>query len=165
MSLHYIIDGYNVIKQVTFLTGKKLQAGREGLVQFIERYRPQGSDRNEVTLVFDGKADVSGPDSSTKSVRVLFSCGQNADTRIKYIVEHARNPKRIVVVSDDKEIIFYCRSLGARVKSVKEFLFASALARPIKEQEDDGSDKPEPQTQAANEITEHLRKIWLPDQS
>ena len=110
MSLHYIIDGYNVIKQVRFLTGKRLRDGREGLVHFIERYRPQGSKRNEVTLVFDGKADVTSPDIS-KTVRVIFSRNDTADDRIKKMVEASSSPKRFVVVSDDKQIIFYCRSM------------------------------------------------------
>ena len=72
MSLHYIVDGYNVIKQVTFLTGKKLRTGREGLVKFIEQYKPQGSKHNEVTIVFDGKADVTSPEMKTQ-FKIVFS--------------------------------------------------------------------------------------------
>ena len=119
--MHYIVDGYNVIKQVTFLTGKKLRTGREGLIKFIERYRPHGSKRNDVTLVFDGKAEISSPKVDSE-VKVIFSRNESADDKIKRMVERAGNPRSIVVVSDDKQIIFYCRSLGARVLSVKEFL-------------------------------------------
>jgi len=90
------VDGYNVIKQVSFLTGKKLRSGREGLVKFIERYRPQGSKRNSVTLVFDGQSDVSSPQLKS-SINVMFSKGESADEKIKRMVERSKNPKQIVV--------------------------------------------------------------------
>ncbi len=159
MSLHYIIDGYNVIKQVDFLTGRKLQDGREGLVRFIERYHPHGSVKNEVTLVFDGKPQISSPAMNT-SVRVIFSQHESADDKIKYIVEHSRNPKRIVVVSDDKQIIFYCRSLGAQIKSVKEFL-VKEISRHKGSKIDEDEEKPELDSAVAAFITEQLKKLWI----
>ncbi len=159
MSLHYIIDGYNVVRQVDFLTGKKLRTEREGLVHFIERYRPQGSSRNEVTIVFDGKAAVSSPPMKT-AVKVIFSQDRTADDKIKYMVEHSRNPKRLVVVTDDKQIVFYCRSLGARIMPVKSFLDNSLLAKRGSVPESD-EEKEELDGPAAAAITEALKKIWL----
>jgi predicted RNA-binding protein with PIN domain len=159
MSLHYIIDGYNVIKQVDFLTGKKLRTGREDLVRFIERYRPHGSIRNEVTVVFDGKPEISSPPMNSP-VRVVFSTNRSADDKIKFMVEHSRNSKLIVVVSDDKEIVFYCRSLGARVLSVKAFLDNSLLSKR-KTVEEDEEEKSELDSSAAAAITEYLKKIWI----
>lgn len=162
MSLSYIIDGYNVIKQVSFLTGKKLRSGREGLVRFIERYSPHGSKRNDVTIVFDGKADVCSPRFESH-VNMIFSRGESADDKIKKMVERAKNPKRIVVVSDDKAIMFYCRSIGAKVSSVKEFIGNSNIAK--KETQDykqkDYQEKHELDSNIASKITEDLKNIWL----
>ncbi|MBU1088222.1 MAG: NYN domain-containing protein [Candidatus Omnitrophica bacterium] len=161
MSIHYIIDGYNVIKQVSFLTGKKLRSGREGLVKFIERYRPQGSSRNAVTLVFDGQADVSSP-QLISLIKVIFSKGESADAKIKRMVERSKNPKQIVVVTDDKEIMFYCRSIGATVSSVRAFINNSYRAKKsecVEEQED----KPELDSAIAMRITEDLKKLWVKD--
>ena len=159
MSLHYIIDGYNVIKQVSFLTGKKLRSGREGLVRFIEHYHPQGSNRNQVTLVFDGKADVSSPRFKSPVI-VIFSKGESADTKIKRMVEKSKNPKRIVVVTDDKEIMFYCRSIGAALSSVREFINNSTLRKKINS-EYASEEKLDLDSAVAKRITEDLKKIWV----
>lgn len=162
MSVHYIIDGYNVIKQVKFFTGKKLRSSREGLLRFIEIYRPQGSSRNEVTVVFDGRADVvAGPQIKSK-VQVIFSKNESADEKIKRMVERSPNPSCIIVVSDDKEIIYYCRSLGARIKSTPEFL-EKLINIPNKPQTADEHDKPELNSEMATKITEQLKHIWLKD--
>ncbi|MFH1460330.1 MAG: NYN domain-containing protein [Candidatus Omnitrophota bacterium] len=159
MSLHYIIDGYNVIKQVGFLTDQKLRGGRQGLVRFIEQYQPQGSRRNQVSIVFDGQPEICSPAMDTY-VRVLFSKNENADEKIKHMVEQARNPKCIVIISDDKQIKFYCRALGAQVKSVKEFLSAS---RKLKNKQDNTQpeEKIELENIIAKEITEEFKKIWV----
>ncbi|MBI4846299.1 MAG: NYN domain-containing protein [Candidatus Omnitrophica bacterium] len=158
MSLHYIIDGYNVIKQVDFLTGQKLRAGRDSLMHFIEKHQLHGSKKNEVTVVFDGKAEVESPQVRS-AIKVIFSKNESADDKIKRIVEQSRNPKRIVVVSDDKAIKFYCRAVGSRVSSVKEFLEKSSRHRQAEEVDED--EKLEPDSQAALKITEHLKGIWL----
>ena len=162
MSLHYIIDGYNIIKQVSFLTGKKLRAGREGLVWFIETYRPQGKICNEVTIVFDGKAEISSPNMKT-DIRIIFSKGETADNKIKKMVEGSKNPRDFVVVSDDKEIMFYCRSVGSQVLSVKEFL-GNYLNPKKKAKQVEIDDKPELDSGVAAEITEDLKKLWLTDE-
>lgn len=159
MSLNYIIDGYNVVKQVSFLTGKKLRSGREGLVRFIERYRPQGSKRNEVTIVFDGKADVESPKMKT-DIRVIFSKNESADDVIKRMIEKAANPRQYVVVSDDKAVAFYCRSIGAKWLVVKDFIANTGLKKPQKK----SSYKPEPKElpqDVADKITEDLKKLWV----
>jgi predicted RNA-binding protein with PIN domain len=163
MAIHYIIDGYNVIKQVSFLTGRKLQHGREGLVKFIETYKPHGSARNQVTVVFDGQEDVVSPNMKTQ-VKVIFSSGKSADDVIKKKVEQAKNPRTIVVVSDDKEIKFYCRSVGAKVLSVKEFVGNAKISKkPHKKQKSKKvlEEKADLDNNVASKITEDLKKLWV----
>ena len=58
MSLHYLLDGYNVIHQMPDLNRPALEDQRRALVHFLETRRPQGSSRNRVTIVFDGNANV-----------------------------------------------------------------------------------------------------------
>ncbi len=160
MSLHYIIDGYNVVKQVSFLTGKKLRTGREGLAKFIERYRPQGSKRNEVTIVFDGKAEVVSPKMKT-DIRVIFSKGESADDVIKRIIEKASNPSRYVVVSDDKEVAFYCRSIGAKWLGVKDFIANTGLRKTPWKKSSYRQESKELPEDIADKITEDLKKLWI----
>ena len=87
---------------------------------FIERCRPQGSLNNKVTVVFDGNEDIFGGMESA-TVKILFSRGEEADDKIKRIVAQAKNPKDIIVVTDDRDIQYAVRALRAKVSSVQSF--------------------------------------------
>jgi predicted RNA-binding protein with PIN domain len=122
MSIHYLLDGYNVIHQIpSALNQAKLEDRRYSLVRFIEQHRPQGSVNNPVTIVFDGSDDVFGGMSSS-AAKIIFSQGGSADDEIKKIVSRAQNAKEIVVVSDDRDIQYAVRALGAKICAVREFL-------------------------------------------
>ena len=54
-------------------------------------------------------------------IRVIFSDGCSADDHIKRMVEEDADHKNCVVVSDDKDIFLYARSLGAKIMSVAAF--------------------------------------------
>ena len=60
MSLHYLLDGYNILKQIPALNDLPLEDGRRGLLRWIETQRPQGSVNNTLTVVFDGNPDFFG---------------------------------------------------------------------------------------------------------
>jgi len=56
MSLHLIIDGYNLIRQspwLSLLDARDLEAGREALLQSLADYR-QRRLQHKITVVFDG---------------------------------------------------------------------------------------------------------------
>jgi hypothetical protein len=108
------------------LSALKLEDGRRGLVRFVEANRPQGSFRNSITIVFDGRSDIWGSASSGE-VRVLFSQGQGcaaatADDLIKQIVEASATPGDIILVTDDRDLGYFCRAHGAQLWSVAQFL-------------------------------------------
>jgi predicted RNA-binding protein with PIN domain len=113
MSLHYLLDGYNILKQIPAFRDLPLEDGRRGFLKWIEHSRPQGSVNNQVTVVFDGHPDYFGG-SPQGEIRVIFSDGCSADDQIKRMVEEDADRKNCVVVSDDKDIFLYARSLGAR---------------------------------------------------
>ncbi len=119
MSLHYLLDGYNVLKQMAPLRDLPLEDGRRGLLRWIGDSRPQGSVNNQVTVVFDGTEDDLR--CWQGEIRVIFSDGCSADDKIKRMVEEMPAKKNCVVVTDDKDIFLYARSLGARVMSVAVF--------------------------------------------
>ena len=111
------------------LVQKKLEDRREGLIAFIERYQPQGSWKNSVTIVFDGKSDVySLPSGARWGVKVIFSRDETADEKIKCLVQQSQTKKSIVVVTDDRDIKYHVRALGAIPMSVKDFL--AKMAEP-----------------------------------
>lgn len=159
MSLHYIVDGYNLIKSPLFPSCVDLKTARLFLLRFIQENKPQGSAKNKVTVVFDGRSDVYSS-FLDYSCEVIFTKNESADEKIKDLVSKSKNPKNIVVVSEDKEIKFFIRSLGAHCLSIKEFLFTSFKK---KKSGLDDSFKPYLSQTQAQAINAELRKIWLKD--
>ncbi len=121
MSRQFLLDGYNVLHKMPELLEKSLEDGRAGLLQFISQKRPQGSSRNSVTVVFDGSEDVWSIPTPGET-RVLFSKGESADDLLKRLIEEAANPREIVLVSDDRELVKFAGAHGADVWTVAEFL-------------------------------------------
>lgn len=121
MSLHYLLDGYNILHQIPKLLDKDVGQQRMILVRDIERFRPQGAGRNQVTLVFDGRPGPVNPIQSTV-VSVKFSMDDSADDRIRELVQKSANARLCMVVTDDRALQYSVRAVGAKVLSVKEFL-------------------------------------------
>lgn len=111
-----------------------------------------------VTIVFDGQPDMASPPVS-ESVKVIFTSDETADEKIKRMVQASSAQKQVVVVSDDRDLRYYVRALGASVMTVKEF---------VKRLQPDGkNEKPAvpPGKQISktleHEITSELEKLWL----
>jgi predicted RNA-binding protein with PIN domain len=120
MSRHLLLDGYNVLRKIRRFADLSLEDGRRALIRFVQETRPQGSHRNSVTIVFDGREDVVSLDFPA-DVRVIFSKGESADEAIKRIVQESRSPREIVLVTEDRELGYCCRNLGAEIWSVAGF--------------------------------------------
>ena len=153
MSLHYLLDGYNVLKQMEAFRDLPLEEGRRGLLKWISDSRPQGRVNNQVTVVFDG---IEGSCSLDGEIRVIFSDGCSADDKIKRMVEEDAGRKNCVVVSDDKDIFLYARSLGAKIMSVAAFTSKPGGSHT---RQDDGR-KYIPLSRQ-EKINKELRSFWL----
>jgi predicted RNA-binding protein with PIN domain len=123
MSLHIIVDGYNVIrqsKQLRILDLRDIQEGREALQDILAEYRKSKGHR--ITLVFDGTNAVS-PGSQRqrfRGIEILFSRnGETADTVIKRMA--ARERERALVVSSDRDIISFVASVGSATIGSRTF--------------------------------------------
>ncbi len=147
-----------------------LEEGRLGLLKWIEQAKPQGSVNNEVTVVFDGHPDHAGASAMISpgqarvqgDVRVIFSDGCSADDQIKRMVEEDKHRKNCVVVSDDKDIFLYARSLGTKVISVKDFTSAGASTGPHGRQE---AAKKHISLSRQEAINKELSRLWLKEKS
>ena len=56
MTIHLIIDGYNLIRQTPYLQeidARELAAGREALLEGLSAYR-RSRPQHKITVVFDG---------------------------------------------------------------------------------------------------------------
>ena len=154
----------------------KLEDQRRQLIQWIESRRPQGSPRNMVTVVFDGRSDVwtclpdrqaclpdrQGGAGGSSSVRILFAQGESADEKIVRMVEEEAHRKSVVVVTDDRALQYAVRALGAKVESVAEF---TGKERPAREHAGARSRKPDPGKNISKtleyKITSELARVWL----
>lgn len=163
MSRHFLLDGYNLIKQAPCLADLALRDGRASLLHWIHVHQPQGSVRNSLTVVYDGNPEHFGNESSGQ-VKVVFANYQSADDYIKSAVDQAQDKKKFVVVSDDRGITLYVRSLGASVLSVKEFapqLFSNKVPASKKM---NGKTVPFIKNISVNltkKINDEFEKIWL----
>lgn len=157
MSLHYILDGYNIMRHRGYCPRGKAKDPRYGLIAFVRDEALCGSARNTVTAVFDGYP--SGFEYDDGRFRAAFSGSATADDKIKHFVETSPNPKVLVVVSDDREIYDFARMHGARPLRVEEFLAGNR--RESGERENDESVKPELTYEKMHRINQELRDKWL----
>ena len=123
MSLHIIIDGYNLIRQSTFLSRldmQDIQLGREALVDMLAAYRK--IKPHPITVVFDGQhsPNFSEQHHRQKGIQVQFSPrGTSADDVIKRMARKER--EKALVVSSDRDITNFAASCGAATISAQQF--------------------------------------------
>lgn len=123
MSVHIIIDGYNLIRQsrpLRILDRQELQLGRDGLLDMLARYKRMKGHR--ITVVFDG---INAPPFSqqrdhVKGIKIKFSRkGESADAVIKRMV--SREKEKALVVSSDLSITQFAASKRAATISAPLF--------------------------------------------
>lgn len=123
MTVHIIIDGYNLIRQSPSLEKidrHDLQRGREVLIDRLASYKKIKG--YPVTVVFDGADALPGMDAPgrEKGIRVRFSRhGETADEVIKRMA--SREKEKALVVSSDHDVADFCASRGASVVGSREF--------------------------------------------
>ncbi len=166
MSLHYILDGYNIIKHPEFPAINKSKDKRPLLIKFIEEKRPCGSKNNKVTIIFDGEGPpldygLSGALVKGQNLDIIFSHNETADDKIREMVSRAKNPKNMVVVTDDREIKFFIKSYGARAEGVEEFIEKAKGSSQELHQELQETPKVELTYTQVEKINEELKRIWL----
>ena len=143
MTMIYLVDGHNVI----FAGAKKFRSATESgrraeLVRKIRDYLA-GKRGIEVVVVFDSRNKYPAektPKSSPK-VRVIYASeNRNADEMIDIMVQRAKNPREIVVVSSDRQVLKNANYSGARTMTAEEFW---DLILPAEISDDDADEKPE----------------------
>lgn len=164
MSLIYIVDGYNVMKRSGRFDRKTLKEDRVAFLNYLDHRRPQGSRRNRLIVVFDGRADLFGP-GAPQHCEVMFTKGETADEKIKHLVSQSSNVRQIIVVTDDRALGFSVRSLGARIVSGGDFLQRSQKTAGAQRTCERQEQKAELNLVQREIITEELSQIWLKKKS
>jgi predicted RNA-binding protein with PIN domain len=122
MSVHIVIDGYNLIRQspiFSVIERRNLEEGRDALLECLASYKKV--KRHSITVVFDGTGAETHMEQRTrwKGIRILFSRpGELADSVIKRIA--ARERERAIVVTSDREVAdFAVRHGAASIDSIE----------------------------------------------
>ncbi len=124
MSVHLIIDGYNLIRQspwLSLLDARDLEAGREALLQTLADYRRR-RPQHKITVIFDGWQGGAFQESRDRSrgVEIIYSRrGERADEVIKRLL--TREGRRVVMVSSDRELQVWAERTGATWVAAAEF--------------------------------------------
>ena len=130
MSLHIIIDGYNLIRQSSqwsLLDMQDIELGREALLAALAEYKRKKSHR--ITVVFDAAeapSFIRGNDK-VSGISVKFSrSGESADSVIKRMA--AQLGEKALVVSSDRDISDYASRQGAGIIGSPDFEIKMSLA-------------------------------------
>jgi predicted RNA-binding protein with PIN domain len=123
MTMHLIVDGYNLIRQspqLQILDAMDLQAGREALLELLVWYR--GRSHHRITVVFDGwqHGDFRENRDRQQGLIIIYSRrGERADEVIKRLLHQER--ERALVVTSDREIQGYAEQVKAAWINAGEF--------------------------------------------
>ena len=154
-----LIDGYNVIKRHAPWHALPLEAGRARLAALAGRIRwPFPAAR--VILVFDSRDPEPGAAGhGAGAVRIQFA-SPSADAYIQDAIRSARDPARVLVVTDDGDILRTAKSHGAASRS-GAWLLERAEPRAGGRSGEATTRRPGLPAAEARRITDELAKRWL----
>ena len=143
MSIHIIIDGYNLIRQsksFRHLDQQSMQLGRDALIDALAVYKRLKS--HKITVVFDGvHAPYLAPSRDRiKGIRTQFSRnGESADSVIKRLASVEK--QKALVVSSDRDVVHSCEAYGAATISAEDFENKIAMAVEMQGIGDEGDEQ------------------------
>ena len=115
----YLIDGNNLLG-----SWGGPRDGDDGRAAVVRRVAAFCRARNvKATLVFDGhplRPDMAAQELGLVSLRVPPK-GEDADSVIRELVERAPRPAELIVVTSDKALYSYVKTLGASVLRAHEW--------------------------------------------
>ena len=153
MKISYIIDGYNIVYALGLLNPKggegRLEAARSHLLRYLGESFGDRSAR--VTVVFDAKRAPRGAqrEQIVSGLNVVYASDEkSADDWIETAIEQAREPRKLVVISNDTRVQEAARRRGAQAWSDQDLLndFDSAQKKSRPTPEPQPEDRPGPTT-------------------
>jgi predicted RNA-binding protein with PIN domain len=130
----YLIDGNNLLGSWGGPRG-----GGDGRAEVVRRVASFCRARHvQATIVFDGhplRPDMASQDLGPVSLRVPPP-GQDADSVIRELVERSARPSELVVVTSDKALYSYVKTLGASVLRAHEWNLAFDKIHPPGQERD-----------------------------
>jgi peptide methionine sulfoxide reductase MsrA len=139
-----------------------LEDRRNKLIKFIKDFKPCGSLKNSISVIFDFKSKNPNPNETSgysktyiEGIEIIFSDGMSsADDIIVEIVETSENPYNITIVTNDKGIRRRSSAYCAKYESVEMFLSKGLKQKSIKSVQELDND-------IKDKINKELEKLWL----
>jgi len=121
MSRLIYIDGNNLWHAMQ-AGGNRRAIGRQQLVVLLDRWACAGGD--QVTVVFDGPTPPDGMSAQmrTPRIRTRFSGHVTADEVLVGMIEQAKDPGRVCVVTGDRAIQHAARARRCATVTANEFI-------------------------------------------
>ncbi len=121
---HIIVDGYNFILRtgrVDPADDEALFNAREKLIHQLIAFR--GNKKLKITTVFDGQdVKLLSKTPRPRGIQVLFSkAPQKADPLILKLIDQAKQPGNITLVTSDRFLASAARTKGCQIQSVEDF--------------------------------------------
>ena len=149
-----MIDGYNVIKRHPAWKRLPPLEGRQRLIQHVQSIQWPVPVAQTVA-VFDAPSESS--QTIHAALRLCFA--PSADAWIQATVRASHAPSRLLIISDDREILDTAKSHGARCCPAT-WLIERRAGSPPRARRDTPSAKDLPAGEARR-ITEELERRWL----
>ncbi len=150
-----IVDGYNVLMQMG-LKDKTLEARRN---HFINMLNQRHKMFEGIIVVFDGNEEVD--DSYRReniNTKVIYAINESADDYIKSMIEKSKNPKAIVLATDDREIKDFARMHNCQLISSSNLI--NKISPPKETSKPLENKDIFVESNKAKLITEELKKKW-----
>lgn len=148
--MRYIIDGYNVIKQYHSITNKQLLNGKLSFLYLLERKLSAA----KIIVVFDGFPKLGSRVYNFK-IEVKFSRENTADDCVKDLIKNKKKREKILLVTDDRDLINFSKSHNVQVKKVEKFLKHDIIKG---EKKRENPSKPANLSLQGRKITQYLYK-------
>ncbi len=136
---HFIIDGYNLMKndpELAMFIRNGLEFAREGLIKRVEMAAGLKQARS-ITIVFDGNKNGQAVETRQRRGRIviIFSkLGETADDIIKRLVAEHTTPAEVKVITRDWELKDAARQAGQTSGVIKRR--PSQIKPPVREEDD-----------------------------
>jgi hypothetical protein len=119
---HYVLDGHNILHRGD-LAKQSIKARPDlAMNALILRCQQIVTGKKSTCSVFFDGAPPGNVNTHTRNVHVAFSYDRSADSLIKSLIERSKNPRTLIVVSDDAEIQRFARAHSCTIQSVSVFL-------------------------------------------
>ncbi len=170
MSIHYLIDGYNLFFRTTSGgDGPDFTKEREKIISRISNEVDQAGLK--ASLIFDSAWHEGPEERKCKGTLEIHytNKGESADDWIISRVKRDANPAKIIVVTSDRKLAWRARLKGASTLAVEEFIHLLRRLANKKKQAAEKAERartllPTPKPPSLNERYESIFNQDLPKQ-